>query len=100
MNYTTSLHSTTTEFKCMNPRRRIGLAQQFSFTFFLERSRTPAIVSEDHQHGLLALVVVASGGKAHQLHVYLAAPQGLHYHLETMVVALIHHPGANLFRKK
>ena len=65
-------------------------------TFSLERCRAPAVVSEDHQHGLLALVVVASRGEAHQLHVDLAAPQGLHYHLETLVVALIHHPGAYL----
>ena len=65
-------------------------------TFSLEGGGAPAVVGEHHQHGLLALVVVASGGEAHQLHVYLAAAQGLHYYLETLVVALVHHPGAHL----
>lgn len=58
-------------------------------TLAFKSSRLLSIVGKEDQHGLFALVVVASRGKTDELHVHLVPTQGPNHHLETQVAAFI-----------
>lgn len=60
-----------------------------SLTHASKSCRLTAIIGEEDQHGLFALVMVAPRSESDQLLVHLVSPQGPHHDVEPQVAAFI-----------